>query len=294
VWSRTSVSPGNTITVQSASVAHGAWAARFHAVGGTSIAMMFDDAVPPALEKHYFGRMYYFATGFPSESGGHSAYITASNGATGFPYHDHHLEVGSFLDTKGPIWQLTYWTGDGPEYIGAGGSIPKAKWFCLEWEFNDSPDLRLQGGGDALVQAVAAANPNTVVVLQTGSAVEMPWASTVRAIVENWYGGEQMGPALANLISISIYNIVRITFLWKKFRLFPFTRHTLYTILFAAACFGACYFAFMEMHGLAGLILRSLAFIILYTFGATYFNLSPDIKPVLSSILSRLGMRKTQ
>jgi beta-glucosidase len=67
-------------------------------------------------------------------------------------------------------------------------------------EFNDISDLKLQGGGDALVEAVAAANPNTVVVLQTGSAVEMPWADDVRAIVENWYGGEQMGPALANLL----------------------------------------------------------------------------------------------
>jgi beta-glucosidase len=67
-------------------------------------------------------------------------------------------------------------------------------------EFNDIPDLKLQGNGDALVQAVAAANPNTVVVLQTGSAVEMPWADDVAAIVENWYGGEQMGPALAGLL----------------------------------------------------------------------------------------------
>ncbi len=67
-------------------------------------------------------------------------------------------------------------------------------------EFSDIADLRLQGNGDALIEAVAAANPNTVVVLQTGSAVEMPWADDVRAIVENWYGGEQMGPALAGLL----------------------------------------------------------------------------------------------
>jgi hypothetical protein len=159
VWTRTSVSPGNAITVQGANVAHGAWAARFHAVGGTSLAMMFDDRVPAALEKHYFGRMYYFATDFPSESGGHSAYVTATNGATGFPYHDHHLEVGSYLDTKGPIWQLTYWTGDGPEYIGAGGSIPKGKWFCLEWEFNDSPDqIAVWVDGDGAKQGAAFRN----------------------------------------------------------------------------------------------------------------------------------------
>ena len=67
-------------------------------------------------------------------------------------------------------------------------------------EFNDLTDLHLQGNGDALVSAVAAANPRTVVVLQTGSAVEMPWLANVPAVLENWYGGEQMGPALAALL----------------------------------------------------------------------------------------------
>jgi beta-glucosidase len=67
-------------------------------------------------------------------------------------------------------------------------------------EFTDLTDLRLQGNGDALISAVAAANPRTVVVLQTGSAVEMPWLSQVPAVLETWYGGEQMGPALAALL----------------------------------------------------------------------------------------------
>ncbi|WP_328471511.1 glycoside hydrolase family 3 C-terminal domain-containing protein [Actinoplanes sp. NBC_00393] len=67
-------------------------------------------------------------------------------------------------------------------------------------EFNDLPDLRLQGNGDALISAVAAANPRTVVVLQTGSAVEMPWIARVPAVLESWYGGEQMGPAIAALL----------------------------------------------------------------------------------------------
>jgi beta-glucosidase len=67
-------------------------------------------------------------------------------------------------------------------------------------EFADLADLRLQGNGDALIAAVAAANPNTVVVLQTGSAVEMPWLGDVRAVLETWYAGEQMGPALAALL----------------------------------------------------------------------------------------------
>ncbi|MBU2668921.1 glycoside hydrolase family 3 C-terminal domain-containing protein [Actinoplanes bogorensis] len=67
-------------------------------------------------------------------------------------------------------------------------------------EFADLTDLKLQGNGDALVAAVAAANPRTVVVLQTGSAVEMPWLSQVPAVLETWYGGEQMGPAIASLL----------------------------------------------------------------------------------------------
>ena len=67
-------------------------------------------------------------------------------------------------------------------------------------EFSDLTDLRLQGNGDALITAVQAANPNTVVVLQTGSAVEMPWLDGVEAVLENWYGGEQQGPAIASLL----------------------------------------------------------------------------------------------
>lgn len=67
-------------------------------------------------------------------------------------------------------------------------------------EFTDLPDLRLQGGGDALIAAVAAANPRTAVVLQTGSAVDMPWLGSVRSVLETWYGGEQMGPATAALL----------------------------------------------------------------------------------------------
>ena len=50
-----------------------------------------------------------------------------------------------------------------------------------------------------------------------------------------------IGPAIATLVSITIYNIIRIVFLWKKFKLFPFTIQSLYTILLAAACYSICY-----------------------------------------------------
>ena len=101
-----------------------------------------------------------------------------------------------------------------------------------------------------------------------------------------------VGPALANLISITIYNIIRIAFLWKKFKLFPFTIQSLYTILLAAACYAACHFLFINIHGFFGLLFRSLVFIILYGGGAVLLNLSPDIKPVMETIKKRLLGRK--
>jgi beta-glucosidase len=51
-----------------------------------------------------------------------------------------------------------------------------------------------------LVSSVAAAQPNTVVVVNTGSAVTMPWAGNVRGIVESWYSGQEYGTALAGLL----------------------------------------------------------------------------------------------
>ncbi|HEY6064373.1 MAG TPA: oligosaccharide flippase family protein [Chitinophagaceae bacterium] len=102
-----------------------------------------------------------------------------------------------------------------------------------------------------------------------------------------------IGPAIGSLVSITIYNIIRIIFLWKKFRLFPLTIHSLQTILLAAACYAACYFAFNDMHGLTGMIIRSLVFILLYATGTVYMKLSPDIYPVMQSIKKRLGMKRS-
>ncbi len=101
------------------------------------------------------------------------------------------------------------------------------------------------------------------------------------------------GPAIGSLVSITIYNIIRIIFLWKKFKLFPLTIHSLQTILLAAACYGACYFAFRDMHGLGGMFVRSLVFILLYATGTVYMKLSPDIYPVMQTIKKRLGIKRS-
>ena len=71
-----------------------------------------------------------------------------------------------------------------------------------EWESEgfDRADMRLVGQQDELIARVAAANPNTIVVLNVGSPVEMPWAADVPAIVQSWYGGQEAGNALADVL----------------------------------------------------------------------------------------------
>lgn len=67
-------------------------------------------------------------------------------------------------------------------------------------EGQDAPTLSLPDHQDALVEAVAAANPNTIVVLETGGPVTMPWAEHVKGIVEAWYPGIGGAQALANIL----------------------------------------------------------------------------------------------
>jgi beta-glucosidase len=70
-----------------------------------------------------------------------------------------------------------------------------------EAERHDRTSLTLPGNQDALVAAVAAANPRTIVVLETGAAVLMPWLHAVPAVLETWYPGETAGAALVDLLS---------------------------------------------------------------------------------------------
>ena len=60
--------------------------------------------------------------------------------------------------------------------------------------------LALPGYQDALISAVAAANPKTIVVLNTGDPVLMPWIGQVAAVLEMWYPGQLGGPATANVL----------------------------------------------------------------------------------------------
>jgi beta-glucosidase len=67
----------------------------------------------------------------------------------------------------------------------------------MEAEGMDRSTLTLPGYQDALVSAVAAANPHTIVVVNSGSAVLMPWLDQVQGVLEAWYPGEEDGNAIA-------------------------------------------------------------------------------------------------
>ncbi|WP_328693460.1 glycoside hydrolase family 3 C-terminal domain-containing protein [Streptomyces phaeochromogenes] len=71
----------------------------------------------------------------------------------------------------------------------------------VESEGFDRKDLRLPGRQDELVHAVAAANPNTVVVVNSGSPVELPWRDDVSAVLLSWFPGQEGGAALADVLT---------------------------------------------------------------------------------------------
>lgn len=65
----------------------------------------------------------------------------------------------------------------------------------------DSGDLDLPWGQNTVIEAVAAANPNTIVVLETGGPVTMPWNDHVKAVIEAWYPGQAGGRAIAEVLT---------------------------------------------------------------------------------------------
>ena len=75
--------------------------------------------------------------------------------------------------------------------------------FAYQWESEemDLASLSLPDNQDALIEQVAAANPHTIVVLETGTAVTMPWIEKVAGVVEAWYAGSAGHKALANVLA---------------------------------------------------------------------------------------------
>jgi beta-glucosidase len=88
------------------------------------------------------------------------------------------------------------------EAVRAARAAEVALVFVTEWrsEGFDVPDLHLPDGQEMLIAAVAAANPRTIVVLETGGPVLMPWLEQTDAVLEAWYPGARGAEALAAIL----------------------------------------------------------------------------------------------
>jgi beta-glucosidase len=111
--------------------------------------------------------------------------------------------VTGIKNRAGPTVSVTY--NDGSDTTAAAAAAKSADVAVVmvgdsEKEGHDRPNLSLSGNQDALVEAVATANPHTVVVLKTGAPVLMPWVGQVPSIVEAWYPGEEDGNAVAAVL----------------------------------------------------------------------------------------------
>jgi len=107
------------------------------------------------------------------------------------------------IAAKAPHAQVKFQFGANlPAVTALAKSSQVAIVFVHQWtsEAMDVPNLSLPGDQDKLIEAVAAANPNTIVVLETGAAVTMPWVNKVSGIVEAWYAGSKGADAVANIL----------------------------------------------------------------------------------------------
>ena len=107
------------------------------------------------------------------------------------------------LQTKMPNAKIDFNPGTDPKSAAnLAKSADLAIVFAYQWlaEDMDVPSLSLSNNQDALIEQVAAANPHTIVVLETGTAVTMPWIDKVAGVVEAWYAGSAGHRALANML----------------------------------------------------------------------------------------------
>lgn len=103
-----------------------------------------------------------------------------------------------------PQATITYVDGHDPAAAAAAAKAADlAIVVATQWttEAQDVPDIRLPDGQDALIAAVAGAQARTVVVLENGGPVLMPWLDRVPAVLEAWYPGQRGGEAIANLLT---------------------------------------------------------------------------------------------
>jgi beta-glucosidase len=107
------------------------------------------------------------------------------------------------LQAKLPNTKIDFDPGTDPQSAAAlAKNSDLAIIFAYQWESEDMdlPSLALSRDQNALIEQVAAANPHTIVVLESGTAVTMPWIDSVAGVVEAWYAGSSGHKALADVL----------------------------------------------------------------------------------------------
>jgi beta-glucosidase len=107
------------------------------------------------------------------------------------------------LQAKFPAANVQFDSGANPASAAAlAKNSDIAIVFAYQWESEgmDLPNLSLPVKQDELIEQVAAANPKTIVVLETGTAVTMPWLGKAGAVLEAWYGGSKGADAVVNIL----------------------------------------------------------------------------------------------
>ena len=107
------------------------------------------------------------------------------------------------ISAKAPGVTVKFESGENPNTTAAlAKQSDVAIVFVHQWssEDYDQPNLSLPDNQDALIDQVASANPHTIVVLETGSAVTMPWLDKVSGVLEAWYAGSKGADAVANIL----------------------------------------------------------------------------------------------
>lgn len=148
-------------------------------------------------------------------SGGGSSTVSPAGGnvvpglgPNGFPGPVVYLPSSPLAALMGqsPLTRVRYVSGDDIDQAAR-----QAKWadrvivFATQWAAeSEDVSLTLSDNQDALISAVAAANAHTVVVLETGGPVLMPWLGRVAAVLEAWYPGSGGGPAITQVLFGSI------------------------------------------------------------------------------------------
>ena len=132
----------------------------------------------------------------------------------------HQVEIVTSSDTSGSPVQLrlNWYTPEErvADHDAAIAAAKKAKTAVVFVWTRLQPVFGLPGDQDKLVEEVAAANPNTIVVLNTSQPVALPWVDKVKAVLEMWWPGDEGGWSTANILLGKVSPAGRLPVTWGK------------------------------------------------------------------------------